>query len=392
MLIERLGRVALFGSAWVLYLMLLLSFLSIAVMIDSVIYFAKHGGDADKLGDKLIERLHADDRVGAEKVLKESNLIEAHVVRRALPWMDGGPASFSEALDAEMGRKKKDLERGMTFLGTLGNNAPFIGLFGTVLGVIQAFHQLGDGAEQGGHGQRHERHLRGAHRHRRRPGGRHPRRRRLQHGAEAHRRDRGQRRRPSASSSSRCSSTIPSSRPRRRSTPRTPRLRRPSPRPTATRSPRSPPSARPPCLPRRRDDGRHHVGRRQGPRWDRRDQHHPDGRRRPRAPRHHDGLGELHRLAEPQGRAPQGGQLGRDGGLGGGRHGRQGRRAVLQSGARRRGRPQRPSCGWPWRQNPDINLIVSGDKNATHGDVVHVIDLAKIEGITKFAINVETTN
>ena len=42
--------------------------------------------------------------------------------------------------------------------------------------------------------------------------------------------------------------------------------------------------------------------------------------------------------------------------------------------------------------NPEINLIVSGDKNATHGDVVHVIDLAKIEGITKFAINVETTN
>jgi biopolymer transport protein ExbB/biopolymer transport protein TolQ len=33
----------------------------------------------------------------------------------------------------------------MSLLGTLGNNAPFIGLLGTVLGVIQAFHQLGDG-------------------------------------------------------------------------------------------------------------------------------------------------------------------------------------------------------------------------------------------------------
>ena len=44
-----------------------------------------------------------------------------------------------------MGRKRKELEKGMTFLGTLGNNAPFIGLFGTVLGVIQAFHQLGAG-------------------------------------------------------------------------------------------------------------------------------------------------------------------------------------------------------------------------------------------------------
>jgi len=43
-------------------------------------------------------------------------------------------------------------------------------------------------------------------------------------------------------------------------------------------------------------------------------------------------------------------------------------------------------------KNPDISLIVSGDRNATHGDVVHVIDLAKIEGITKFAINVESAN
>jgi biopolymer transport protein ExbD len=40
-------------------------------------------------------------------------------------------------------------------------------------------------------------------------------------------------------------------------------------------------------------------------------------------------------------------------------------------------------------QNPEINLIVSADRAATHGDVVHVIDLAKIEGITRFAINVE---
>src|SRR5882672_8013122 len=33
----------------------------------------------------------------------------------------------------------------MTFMGTLGNNAPFIGLLGTVIGVIQAFHVLGEG-------------------------------------------------------------------------------------------------------------------------------------------------------------------------------------------------------------------------------------------------------
>jgi biopolymer transport protein ExbB/biopolymer transport protein TolQ len=145
MLIERLERVALLGSAWVLYLLMFLSVVSISVMIERLVYFAKHRGDAGALGDKLVERLHADDRAGAERLLKESPLLEAAVVRRALPWMDGGPASLAEALEAEMGRKRRDLERGMTFLGTLGNNAPFVGLFGTVLGVIQAFHQLGEG-------------------------------------------------------------------------------------------------------------------------------------------------------------------------------------------------------------------------------------------------------
>ena len=41
--------------------------------------------------------------------------------------------------------------------------------------------------------------------------------------------------------------------------------------------------------------------------------------------------------------------------------------------------------------NPDVSLIVSADKSALHGAVVHVIDLAKLEGIVKFAINIETT-
>ena len=37
----------------------------------------------------------------------------------------------------------------------------------------------------------------------------------------------------------------------------------------------------------------------------------------------------------------------------------------------------------------EVNLVVSADQEVQHGLVVHVIDLAKIEGITRFAINVE---
>jgi biopolymer transport protein ExbD len=36
-----------------------------------------------------------------------------------------------------------------------------------------------------------------------------------------------------------------------------------------------------------------------------------------------------------------------------------------------------------------VSLVLSADRDATHGSVVHVIDLAKLIGITSFAINVE---
>jgi biopolymer transport protein ExbD len=39
--------------------------------------------------------------------------------------------------------------------------------------------------------------------------------------------------------------------------------------------------------------------------------------------------------------------------------------------------------------DPDVSLVVSADKEVMHGNVVHILDLAKIAGVTKFAINVQ---
>jgi biopolymer transport protein ExbD len=44
------------------------------------------------------------------------------------------------------------------------------------------------------------------------------------------------------------------------------------------------------------------------------------------------------------------------------------------------------------QKTKDATLVVTADKESFHGDVVHVIDLAKSEGIVKFAINVEREN
>ena len=148
MIVERLLRIALVGSAWVLYLLLGLSIVSFAAMAERWLWFRRHGDDIDGLRKRLYAALAARDLDAARELLAASPSVEAEVLVAALPFADGGADAVADVIDSELSQKRKELERGMTLLGTLGNNAPFIGLLGTVLGVIQAFHQLGDGANK----------------------------------------------------------------------------------------------------------------------------------------------------------------------------------------------------------------------------------------------------
>jgi biopolymer transport protein ExbB/TolQ len=143
MLIERLMKVALLGSEWVLYLLLALSVVSFATMFERWLFFRKRRVDLEALRKGLSDRLDELDLEAAAQLLEASSSIEARIAREALRWAPGGPDAMADAVDSEIGRVKKELDRGTNLLGTLGNNAPFVGLFGTVLGVIIAFHALG---------------------------------------------------------------------------------------------------------------------------------------------------------------------------------------------------------------------------------------------------------
>lgn len=148
MLVERLLRVALLGSTWVLYLLLALSVVSFAAMVERWVFFRRHREDEGVLRQRLAKALLDDDLDRAESVLARSPAFEAKVLAQAIGWRQGGPEAVADAVESELGRTKKELERGLTLLGTLGNNTPFVGLFGTVLGVIEAFHHLSDGANK----------------------------------------------------------------------------------------------------------------------------------------------------------------------------------------------------------------------------------------------------
>ena len=145
MIVKYLLKIAMLGSSWVMYLLLALSVASIGAMVERWLYFRKRGSDGEDVGDELCKLLEHGDEDKAQALLRSSPSVEAEVLRASLRWAKGGPATLESAIDGEMIKRRKELERGMTLLGTLGNNAPFVGLMGTVIGVIVAFADLADG-------------------------------------------------------------------------------------------------------------------------------------------------------------------------------------------------------------------------------------------------------
>jgi biopolymer transport protein ExbB/TolQ len=95
------------------------------------------------LSERLRAALRRKDLEGARKVLGASKSVEAAAVAEALTWYDEGPDAVEQILSKAVRQRRKSFEGGLLFLGTLGNNAPFIGLFGTVLGIVTAFRELG---------------------------------------------------------------------------------------------------------------------------------------------------------------------------------------------------------------------------------------------------------
>ncbi len=146
---ERLLSFTLLGSEWVLWLLVGLSVLSVAVMVERGIYMSSRTVDFDALRRRLLPLLIKGDVAAAREALGDARGPEARVALCGLDEFARGADAVSEAMAGAKARERLNLERSLGVLGTLGNNAPFIGLFGTVLGIIKAFADLSRNAGGG---------------------------------------------------------------------------------------------------------------------------------------------------------------------------------------------------------------------------------------------------
>ncbi len=139
---ERMTAFAMLGATWVMWLLVLLSIIGLAIVLERAYFMIASRDDIRKLTDDLSRLLQGGDVDAARKRLKTSRSFEAKVVLAGLDSVADGADSAEQRMAREAGLSRLQMERNLAFLGTVGNNAPFVGLLGTVIGVIRAFAEL----------------------------------------------------------------------------------------------------------------------------------------------------------------------------------------------------------------------------------------------------------
>jgi biopolymer transport protein ExbB len=141
MLDRSLIAFSLMGAHWVLQLLIGLSIVSVGIMVERALFYFRHRADEAGLAAQLEEMLEDGNVAAARRHLDGVDALEARVLAEGLRGLAQG-AAIEPMMEGELTRQRVRYERRLMFLGTLGNNAPFVGLFGTVLGIIKAFHDL----------------------------------------------------------------------------------------------------------------------------------------------------------------------------------------------------------------------------------------------------------
>ncbi|MFL5454364.1 MAG: MotA/TolQ/ExbB proton channel family protein [Myxococcales bacterium] len=145
MIADKLLSFTLMGAGWVLWLLVGLSVVSVTVIVERGVYFWRRR--MSHRFPRLLALAQAGDLADAGEIA-EGDSMEAEVARVAAV-RSRSHEQVAEAISSVIEKRRLSYEQGLFILGTLGNNAPFVGLFGTVLGIIRAFADLATSSKAG---------------------------------------------------------------------------------------------------------------------------------------------------------------------------------------------------------------------------------------------------
>jgi biopolymer transport protein ExbB len=129
-------------GGWDMWLLLLISVVGLAVVIERLVFFATQHGDTKGLLRAIGGKIAADDIDGAIKVCRSQRGMLPRILEFGLQRGEKNRADITDALSIALMEHLNSLERNLGIIGTIAVIAPFVGLFGTVLGIIRAFSDI----------------------------------------------------------------------------------------------------------------------------------------------------------------------------------------------------------------------------------------------------------
>lgn len=150
MLAEKIFSVAHLADQVVLWLLLLLSVLSIGMILERYFALKKVSLESQRVRARIKMALQSNSLEDVEDLAKDPNSLEGRAAGYAMKHMkDAGSKGLEEVFNTFALTERPELEKYLNFLATVGSNAPYVGLFGTVLGIMKAFNDLAQSPEAG---------------------------------------------------------------------------------------------------------------------------------------------------------------------------------------------------------------------------------------------------
>jgi biopolymer transport protein ExbB/TolQ len=132
-------------GGFILLLLLLASLWSWVLIVERWLAYKRAEAGSDRLSARVAKLARASQVAEARELAQTEEGSLGRLLLAGLAHPSRDRATLEEALDRKQAEELMELERNLGALGTLGSVAPYVGLFGTVLGIIRSFQSLGQG-------------------------------------------------------------------------------------------------------------------------------------------------------------------------------------------------------------------------------------------------------
>jgi len=132
-----------------LALLIGLGVISLTLFLWRLRSYAKAQGRPQKWLRALSQHMDQPGIPAIDFQVSDENTVAGRVVRTGIANLGLSPEALEKVFEVQESAEKRELEKGLPFLGTVGSNAPFLGLTGTVIGILVAFERF---ASSGGKG------------------------------------------------------------------------------------------------------------------------------------------------------------------------------------------------------------------------------------------------